>query len=41
MSELKRLVYAGLLIIAAGMIGLGGWTILAPLSGAIVAPAFV
>jgi len=41
MSELKRLVCAGLLIIAAGMIGLGGWTILAPLSGAIVAPAFV
>ena len=41
MSELKRLVGAGLLIIAAGAIGLGGWTVLAPLSGAIVAPAFV
>jgi len=41
MSELKRLVGAGLLIIAAGVIGLGGWTVLAPLSGAIVAPAFV
>ncbi len=41
MSELKRLVGAGLLIIAAGAIGLGGWTALAPLSGAIVAPAFI
>src|SRR5207247_6705249 len=41
MSELKRLVGAGLLIIAAGLIGLGGWTALAPLSGAIVAPAFI
>src|SRR2546430_2554733 len=41
MSELRRLVGAGLLIIAAGVIGLGGWTVLAPLSGAIVAPAFV
>src|SRR5205807_5329027 len=41
MSELKRLVGAGLLIIAAGAVGLGGWTVLAPLSGAIVAPAFV
>jgi HlyD family type I secretion membrane fusion protein len=40
-NELKRLVGAGLLIIAAGAIGLGGWTVLAPLSGAIVAPAFV
>jgi len=41
MSELRRLVGAGLLIIAAGVIGLGGWTVLAPLTGAIVAPAFV
>jgi HlyD family type I secretion membrane fusion protein len=41
MSELKRLVGAGLFIIAAGIIGLGGWTVVAPLSGAIVAPAFV
>src|SRR2546425_1814733 len=41
MSELRRLVGAGLLIIAAGVIALGGWTIVAPLSGAIVAPAFV
>jgi membrane fusion protein, epimerase transport system len=41
MNDLKRLVGAGLLIIAAGVIGLGGWSMLAPLSGAIVAPAFV
>jgi len=41
MSELRRLVGAGLLIIAAGVIGLGGWTVVAPLTGAIVAPAFV
>jgi len=41
MKELKRHVGAGLLIIAAGVIGLGGWTAVAPLSGAIVAPGFV
>jgi epimerase transport system membrane fusion protein len=41
MSELKRLVAAGLLIIAAGAAGLGGWAALAPLTGAIVAPGFV
>jgi epimerase transport system membrane fusion protein len=41
MSELRRLVGAGLLIIVAGLVGLGGWTALAPLSGAIVAPGFV
>src|SRR5205814_9024244 len=41
MSELRRLAGAGLAIIGAGVVGLGGWTALAPLSGAIVAPAFV
>ena len=41
MKDLNRLVGAGLLIIVAGLIGLGGWTALAPLSGAIVAPGFV
>jgi HlyD family type I secretion membrane fusion protein len=41
MSELKRQVAAGLVIIPAGVMALGGWTLLAPLSGAIVAPAFV
>ena len=41
MNELKRLVGSGLAIIIAGVLALGGWTVLAPLSGAIVAPAFV
>ena len=41
MNELKRLVGSGLVIITAGVLALGGWTSLAPLSGAIVAPAFV
>jgi HlyD family type I secretion membrane fusion protein len=41
MKELKRLVGAGLFILLAGIIGLGGWTALAPLSGAIVAPGYV
>src|SRR5205085_4459402 len=41
MNELKRLVGSGLAIILAGVLALGGWTVLAPLSGAIVAPAFV
>jgi HlyD family type I secretion membrane fusion protein len=41
MSELKRLVGAGLFILLAGILALGGWTALAPLTGAIVAPGFV
>jgi membrane fusion protein, type I secretion system len=41
MNDLKRLVGAGFVIIAAGVIGLGGWSAAAPLMGAIVAPAFV
>ena len=41
MNELKRLVGAGLFIIVAGLAGLGGWTALAPLAGAVVAPAVV
>ena len=41
MSELKRLVGAGLLIIAAGIAAFGGWSAVAPLTGAIVAPGFV
>src|SRR5438105_831886 len=35
------MVRAGLLIIAAGVIGLGGWAAFAPLSGAVIAPGFV
>ena len=41
MKELKRLVGAGLAIMVAGIVALGGWTALAPLSGAVVAPGFV
>ncbi len=41
MNDLQRLVGAGLVILLAGIVGLGGWTALAPLTGAIVAPAFV
>jgi len=35
------LVRAGLLILAAGVVALGGWAVLAPLSGAVIAPGFV
>ncbi|HYX62833.1 MAG TPA: HlyD family type I secretion periplasmic adaptor subunit [Burkholderiales bacterium] len=41
MSELKRLVLSGGLIIIAGATGLGAWGALAPLTGAVVAPAVV
>lgn len=41
MSELRRLVLSGSLIVAAGASGLGAWGALAPLTGAIVAPAVV
>ena len=41
MSELGRLVLSGGLIIAAGASALGAWGALAPLTGAIVAPAVV
>ena len=41
MSELKRLILSGVLIIVAGAAGLGAWGALAPLTGAIVAPAVV
>ena len=39
--ELAPIVRAGLLVIAAGIIGLGGWAVFAPLSGAVIAPGFV
>jgi len=41
MSELKGLVASGFVIIAAGATGLGIWSALAPLSGAVVAPGYV
>ena len=34
-------VRAGFLILAAGILGLGGWSLLAPLTGAVIAPGFV
>ena len=37
----RPLVRAGLLILAAGVLALGGWAVLAPLSGAVIAPGFV
>jgi HlyD family type I secretion membrane fusion protein len=41
MSEFRRLVLSGGLIIAAGASGLGAWGALAPITGAVVAPAVV
>jgi HlyD family type I secretion membrane fusion protein len=41
MSELRRLVLSGGLILAAGASALGAWGALAPLTGAVVAPAVV
>lgn len=41
MSELKRLVLSGALILVVGATALGAWGALAPLTGAVVAPAVV
>jgi epimerase transport system membrane fusion protein len=41
LSELRRLVLSGGLILAAGASALGAWGALAPLTGAVVAPAVV
>ena len=41
MSELKNLVLSGGLIVLAGATALGAWADLAPLTGAVVAPAVV
>ena len=41
MSELRRLVLSGGLIMVAGASALGAWGALAPLTGAVVAPAVV
>lgn len=37
----RPLVRAGFTILAAGILALGGWGVLAPLSGAVIAPGFV
>jgi len=39
--DARPLVRAGLLILAAGIFALGGWAVLAPLSGAVIAPGYV
>ena len=39
--DARPLVRAGLLILAAGILLLGAWAVLAPLSGAVIAPGFV
>src|SRR5690348_7302925 len=41
MTEFKRLILSGGLIIVAGASGLGAWGALAPLTGAVVAPGVV
>jgi membrane fusion protein, epimerase transport system len=40
-AEARWIVRAGLAVIAAGLLALGGWAALAPLSGAVIAPGFV
>jgi len=39
--DARPLVRAGLLILAAGILLVGAWAVLAPLSGAVIAPGFV
>jgi HlyD family type I secretion membrane fusion protein len=39
--DVMRIVRIGVAIIATGLIGLGGWAVFAPLSGAVIAPGFV
>jgi epimerase transport system membrane fusion protein len=40
-AEARWIVRAGLSVIVAGMLALGGWAALAPLSGAVIAPGYV
>jgi epimerase transport system membrane fusion protein len=39
--EARPVVRAGLVVIAVGVFGLGGWAAFAPLSGAVIAPGYV
>jgi len=39
--DVARIVRAGVAVVAVGIFGLGAWALLAPLSGAVIAPAFV
>ncbi len=40
-ADAHRVIRTGFTVIAAGVLALGGWTALAPLSGAVIAPGFV
>ena len=40
-ADARRVIRTGFTVIAAGVLALGGWTALAPLSGAVIAPGFV
>jgi HlyD family type I secretion membrane fusion protein len=40
-GELTRIARAGFAVVALGLLGLGAWMVLAPLSGAVIAPGFV
>lgn len=40
-AELTRIVRGGIAVVTLGLLALGAWLVLAPLSGAIIAPGFV
>ena len=40
-AEARWIIRAGLSVIVAGVLALGGWTALAPISGAVIAPGYV
>jgi len=40
-ADAARTVRAGLAVIVVGVLGIGGWALFAPLSGAVIAPAYV
>ena len=39
--DVRRLLLAGLAVIGIGVVGIGGWAMFAPLSGAVIAQGFV
>ena len=40
-AEARWIIRAGLTVIVAGVLALGGWAVFAPLSGAVIAPGYV
>jgi HlyD family type I secretion membrane fusion protein len=40
-QDARRIIRAGLIVIAVGVLGIGGWAAFAQLSGAIIAPGYV